>query len=181
MKLSLSIVAATCLASAGAFTAPILQSATRHSSSLEAVTRKDFVAGALGTLIMTPLVASADSRPTYLTEPTDEFKANEEKAMEFKRKQLIIKKKFTDVIERFMTVSKSEKALVEDLNELQDLVIQTGGMPLGIKKEDIYKQFRKKKAAGYFTVKVEIAYQALIREISYQQSPNTEKDEANPL
>ena len=70
---------------------------------------------------------------------------------------------------------------MKDLNELTDLVVKTGGLPLGIKKEEMYKMIRTKKRAGPWPTNVEIAYQALIREVTYQQSPNTEKDTMSPL
>mmetsp|Transcript_30758 Transcript_30758/g.35074 ORF Transcript_30758/g.35074 Transcript_30758/m.35074 type:complete len:192 (-) Transcript_30758:182-757(-) len=137
--------------------------------------------GSIAFLSTAPVFAEKPPLPTYLSEPTDEFKANEAKAMEFKREQLAIKVQFNKVIERFNTQSKSEKDFIRDLNELQDLVIKTGGLPLGIKKDELYKNIRRKKSAGFWPTKVEYAYQALIREIAYQQNPNTEKDTANPL
>ena len=51
---------------------------------------------------------------TYLTEPTDEFKANEEKAMAFKRAQLAQKKAMNDVLTRLTTVSSKEEELVNE-------------------------------------------------------------------
>lgn len=51
---------------------------------------------------------------TYLTEPTDEFKANEEKAMAFKRAQLAQKKAMTDVLTRLTTVSSKEEELINE-------------------------------------------------------------------
>jgi hypothetical protein len=121
---------------------------------------------------------SASFGQTYLTEPTDEFKRNEEKAVEFKRAQLKIKQNFIDVLTRFTNESTTEAEIVKDLQELRELVIVTGGLPIGIKKEQIYKTVRAKKRLSWSTPS-EIAYQDLIREISYQQSPNTDKDLSN--
>lgn len=115
---------------------------------------------------------------TYLTEPTEDFKKNEEKALEFKRAQLKIKQNFVDVLTRFTNESTSEADIVKDLQELRQLVIVTGGLPIGIKKEQIYKTIRAKKRLSWSTPS-EIAYQDLIREIIYQQSPNTDKDLSN--
>ena len=58
--------------------------------------------------------ANAAYKQTYLTEPTDEFKANEEKAMAFKRAQLAQKKAMTDVLTRLATVSSKEEELVNE-------------------------------------------------------------------
>jgi len=85
------------------------------------------------------------------------------------------------VLARLTSESNTEEELVRDLSELKELVIQTGGLPLGIKKEDMYKVIRGKKAKGNWPTNVEIAYQKLKSEIAYQQSPNTEKDLENPL
>ena len=101
--------------------------------------------------------------------------------MEFRRKQLALKGEFVKVLARLTGESSTEKELITDLTELKDLVIQTGGLPLGIKKEEMYKVIRSKKAKGFWPTDVEIAYQKLKSEIAYQQSPNTEKDLENPL
>mmetsp|Transcript_1708 Transcript_1708/g.2528 ORF Transcript_1708/g.2528 Transcript_1708/m.2528 type:complete len:182 (-) Transcript_1708:534-1079(-) len=181
MKISLSICFLACTT---AFS-PVV---TRHTSSsiapLEATnTRRDVIGAALvGSVAFVSTSASvAAPLPTYLSEPTDEFKKNEEKAMVFKREQLRIKAQFNKVLERFSTESKTEAEFEKDINELQDLVVATRGLPLGIKKDELFKIIRRKKAAGPWPTKVEYAYQELIREIAYQQNPNTEKDEANPL
>jgi len=125
--------------------------------------------------------SAANAGQTYLTDPTEEFKASEIQRAAFKKEQMAIKNKFVIVLERLTTESNTEQALVIDLNQLTDLVIQTGGLPIGIKKEAMFKQIRVKKRAGPWPTKVEIAYQSLVREISYQQSPNTEKDSMSPL
>jgi len=124
---------------------------------------------------------AASYSQTYLTEPTEEFKANEERAMAFKREQLKQKQAFNTVLTRLVTESKTEDQLVADLKELKFLTIKSGGLPTGLKKDDLVKQVRSKKAKGFWPTPVEYEYQALIREIAFQQSPNTDKDEANPL
>ena len=60
-------------------------------------------------------------------------------------------------------------------------MISTEGLPLGIKKEELVKIIRAKKAKGFWPTNVEIAYQDLNSQIAFQQSPNREKDMANPL
>jgi len=118
---------------------------------------------------------------TYLTEPTEEFKESERQRMEFRKKQLMEKAAFVKVLARLTTESSTEDELVADLKELRALVTETAGLPLGIKKEEMFKVIRSKKAKGFWPTDVEIAYQSLKSEIRYQQSPNTEKDLENPL
>ena len=127
---------------------------------MEATTRRDWIQSAVlstVTLVTGAASASAEGRPMYLTDPTDEFKANEAKAAEFKRAQLLVKKDFLKVIDRLSTESTSEQQLVSDLNELQDLVVKTSGLPLGIKKEELYKIIRRKKSLPAWTTPVEYA------------------------
>lgn len=117
----------------------------------------------------------------YKNEPTHDLPAcwpieSERQRSEFRAAQVIIKQKFTKVLDRLTDVSKTESELQADLVELRGLVTETGGMPLGIKKEDMVKIIRRKKAQGFWPTNVEIAYQDLIREIMFQQSPNKEKD-----
>lgn len=125
-------------------------------------------------------VSAKEPMQTYLTEPTEEFKESERERMVFRQAQLKIKKKFTDLLGKF-TADKSEDDLRTDLEDLKELVADSGGLPLGIKKDDIVKQIRAKKALGFWPTSVEYAYQAVIREIAYQQSPNKDKDLKNPL
>jgi hypothetical protein len=101
--------------------------------------------------------------------------------MEFRKKQLLQKGEFVKVLARLTTESSTEEQLVADLKELRALVVQTEGLPLGIKKEEFYKVIRGKKAKGFWPTNVEIAYQSLKAEVAYQQSPNREKDVENPL
>ena len=137
------------------------------------VLQKAFLsAGAL----LLPTSAIAAPRPEYLSDPTEEFKESERQRMEFKAAQLKVKKEFTAVLDRLTNESKTEDDLVRDLKDLKSLVSSTGGMPLGIKKEDMVKIIRRKKAQGFWPTNVEIAYQDLFREILFQQSPNKEKD-----
>jgi len=101
--------------------------------------------------------------------------------MEFRKKQLLAKGEFVKVLARLTTESSTEEALVTDLKDLRALVVSTEGLPLGIKKEELYKVVRSKKAKGFWPTNVEIAYQSLKAEVAYQQSPNKDKDSENPL
>mmetsp|Transcript_22558 Transcript_22558/g.53249 ORF Transcript_22558/g.53249 Transcript_22558/m.53249 type:complete len:195 (-) Transcript_22558:268-852(-) len=130
---------------------------------------------------LAPQEAMAEPRPMYLAEPTEEFKANEAKAMEFKRAQLAIKKEFNEAIARFLAEPNDEEAIVKDLKKLQELVAKTGGLPLGIKRDELFKTIRTKKAKGFWPTNCEIAYQSLQGEIRFQQSPNMDKELGNPF
>mmetsp|Transcript_8829 Transcript_8829/g.21119 ORF Transcript_8829/g.21119 Transcript_8829/m.21119 type:complete len:181 (-) Transcript_8829:181-723(-) len=179
MKLTSALVVAS-LASASAF-APISSQTSTSNTALEASSRREWLSSAATIAALgIPTLASAASRPTYLVDPTEEFKINEAKAMEFKRQQLLIKKDFATVLDRLTAEPNDEEALVKDLAELKLLVAKTGGLPLGIKKEDVFKIIRAKKAKGFWPTAVEYAYQKLISEISFQQSPNLEKDMGSP-
>lgn len=123
----------------------------------------------------------ANAYQEYLTEPTDDFKESERQRMEFKKVQIELKKQFLEVLDRLSTKSKTEDELRTDLQQLRALTIKTGGLPLGIQKQDMYKTIRTVKARGFWPTSVEIAYGELIREVSFQQSPNKEKDSMSPI
>lgn len=153
-----------------------------QSTALEAVSsRRSVLANIAAFAPIVAATAAANAIDTYLTEPTEEFKESERQRMEFRKKQLELKGEFVKVLARLTTESSTEEQLIADLTELKSLVIMTGGLPLGIKKDEMYKVIRSKKAKGFWPTNVEIAYQKLKSEISYQQSPNTEKDLENPL
>jgi hypothetical protein len=117
-------------------------------------------------------------RPTFLVEPTDDFKANEAKATIFKRQQLQAKQAFAAVQERITTDPNDEAALEADLDEMRRQVKKAGGLPAGILKDDVIRSVRRRKSKKpkFWPVKCEIAYQDLMDEIRKQQSPNTERD-----
>lgn len=104
-----------------------------------------------------PEPSFAEARPTYLTEPTAEFKENEQKAAAFKKQQLEQKQKFLAVLDKLTKEGNDEAALEKDLIDLRQLVIETQGLPLGIKKDELFKIIRTKKSKGFWPTKVEIA------------------------
>lgn len=160
MRATSAIVVVSLLATASAFSVQPVDRSVSSTTRLDASRRDILVKASVvvgGALLAVGDAVQAEPRPVWLTEPTEEFKANEAKSMEFKRAQLIQKAKFTKVIERLSTASKTEKELESDLYELQDLVIETGGLPLGIKKDELYKQIRRKKAQGFWPTSVEYA------------------------
>lgn len=161
---------------------------TTTSLSATSSNRRDMLVNAAGligiaattTIAGVPLTANAEARPMYLTEPTDEFKASEAKAMEFKRQQLAVKKEFATVLEKFLADADDGDVLEKDLRQLKALIAKNGGLPLGIKKDEVFKIIRSKKAKGFWPTPVEIAYQSLQQEIKFQQSPNLDKELGNP-
>jgi hypothetical protein len=168
MKLSsIAVLLFLVFSSTTAFVLPQHSSmTTKTSTKLSATTttttflsrRTVLIQGLVATNVaFLPTTAMAE-RPAYLTEPTEEFKANEAKAAVFNQQQREVKAKFTVVIDRLATVSMTEEELVRDLKELTDYVYRTGGLPTGIKKEDLYKTIRRKKAAGFWPTPVEVAY-----------------------
>mmetsp|Transcript_21831 Transcript_21831/g.60690 ORF Transcript_21831/g.60690 Transcript_21831/m.60690 type:complete len:217 (+) Transcript_21831:99-749(+) len=124
---------------------------------------------------------SAGKRPTYLTEPTEEFKQNEARAAEFKREQLKKKREFITILEKMGTDPNDEKLLAGNMDQMRRYIKVNGGLPLGITKKEVITVIRQRKAKKFWPTNVEIAYQDLLLEIQYQQSPNTERDEENPF
>jgi hypothetical protein len=131
----------------------------RSVTHLKASSRREWIQTVLvgNAVFLAAEQASAAPREVWLTEPTEEFKANEAKAMDFKRAQLAIKADFNKVLERFTTDSTTEEQLVTDLADLRLLVKKTGGLPLGVKKDELVKIIRRKKAGGFWPVPVEYA------------------------
>lgn len=155
---------------------------TTRRESLASLLTSAIALTAAGTGLSSPAPSSArEALPEYLSEPTDAFKESERQRDEFRRKQLLVKKQFNDSFAKITFDSNTEDEIRGDLENLKQLIITTGGLPIGIKKEDMVKIIRAKKAKGFWPTSVEYAYQALIRELAYQQSPNKDKDVSNPL
>jgi hypothetical protein len=191
-SVTLTILAAWASPAANAFTTSPTKNGLEQSNSCVSLSaqRRDVLetafasASGMAALFVTlaaPQQAMAEARPMYLSEPTDEFKENEAKAMVFKRAQLAQKKEFNTVLEKFLAESDNEEAIVKDLKELQGLVATAGGLPLGIKKDELFKIIRSKKGKGFWPTNCEIAYQSLQGEIRFQQSPNLDKTMGNPF
>jgi hypothetical protein len=131
----------------------VVAPSSSRRAALASMTRSAATATAAAIVASRP----AHAIDTYLTEPTEEFKESERQRMEFRKVQLGLKADFVAVLARLTSVSSTESELIADLVELRELVIKTGGLPLGIKKEDMYKVIRSKKAKGYWPTNVEIA------------------------
>lgn len=102
-------------------------------------------------------VPEGGKRPTWLTEPTDEFKESEQKATEFKRKNLLISKQFQSLLSAITTAPDNEGTLIDSLDALRRLVKSNRGLPIGITKEEIVKTCRRRKAKKYWPTTVEVA------------------------
>jgi 5'-deoxynucleotidase YfbR-like HD superfamily hydrolase len=109
----------------------------------------DAAAVAFGMAIL-PQVAAAEPCPIHLTEPNDEFRANEAKAMEFKRGQLMLKKEFLALMDKFPSEPNDEDVLIKDIHDFQMLVKKTQVLPVGLKKDELFKRFiaRKPRVTG---------------------------------
>ncbi|OEU13391.1 hypothetical protein FRACYDRAFT_269797 [Fragilariopsis cylindrus CCMP1102] len=189
---SLAVLLAVMPSSVYSFTAPTNTNSCQSTRSCSHVSlsanRREIletaVASAAGIasffVLAPPQEAMAEARPMYLSEPTDEFKENEAKGMAFKREQLAVKKEFNAALDTFLNEANDSDALVKDLKDLQNLIVKAAGLPLGIKKDDLFKQIRSKKGKGFWPVPAEVAYQSLIGEIRFQQSPNLDKENGNP-
>jgi hypothetical protein len=132
---------------------------TTSGTSLSA-SRRNFLEGAAAAaaaaMLLGPAAASADARPMYLTEPTDEFKENEEKAAAFKRANLANKKELAAAVDKLLSEADDADALVKDLKDIQNLIAKFGGLPVGFKKEELFKTIRSKKAKGFWPTPVEV-------------------------
>jgi hypothetical protein len=105
---------------------------------------------------------SGGKRPTYLVEPTEEFKRNEQKAAEFKRKNILIKKQFIEAIDKITTDPNDYTILATDIDAVRKLVKLNGGLPEGISKDEIVKICRRRKSKKFWSTDVEIAYVFLL-------------------
>lgn len=74
-----------------------------------------------------------------------------------------------------------EGKLAGNMDDMRRFVKDFGGLPEGITKKDVITAIRRRKAKKFWPTNCEIAYQDLLQEIAFQQSPNTEKDADNPF
>lgn len=110
----------------------------------------------LGSQESTQPYVKSGQRPTYLVEPTDEFRENERKASDFKRMELQKKQKFQSFLEQLQD-EMNETSLLADLDGMRKMVREYGGLPLGISKESLVKTVRARKRKKNWSTQVEIA------------------------
>ena len=122
---------------------------------------------------------AATKRPTYLTEPTEDFKQNEIKASNFKRQQLLQKQEFLKSLTA-ISENTSEDVLIDNFDRMRKFVQQYKGLPQDVTKDYCVKIIRSRKRVllkeKLWTTNVEIAYQDFLLQVMYQQSPNTNRD-----
>jgi pyruvate/2-oxoglutarate dehydrogenase complex dihydrolipoamide acyltransferase (E2) component len=166
VSIILACVACILPSSVDAF-APAL--ATRTSTRLAAAVENGNSRRELLSVAFTAAAAAAVTVPSaawareeYLSEPTEEFKESERQRMEFRKAQIIVKQKMTATFAQLTTVSKTEDEIVADLKELRGQVQQIGGMPLGIKKDDLVKTVRSVKGRGFWPTGCEYAYVSIL-------------------
>lgn len=111
----------------------------------------------------TQYAPSTNKRPTWLTEPTDEFKQNEAKSLEFKRKNILLVQQFKAVLDQIGTIPTDDPdRLARAIDSLRRLIATNKGLPTGITKDDVVKICRRRKAKKYWPTEVEIAYVCMI-------------------
>ena len=170
-------------------------STTTSSSSSSSISRQEQLGGAFRAFTLVGLggaillnggmVAPANAaKAEYLPEPTPEFKALQEKTMAFEKAAYEQKKIWLGRFKE-LEAAKTEAELVKGLDGLTAFVLEYRGLPVGVKKQQVVSDIRKLKRAGKenktWTKEVEISYEQLTYSINYQQSPNTQRDLANPL
>jgi hypothetical protein len=152
-ELLAGIVDATAAAAAGTVLIPQVA----HSADVDYSKIQDLL-GPNGGVTSYTAAPQAGKRPMYLEEPTQEFKDNESRAAEFKRKNLQYKSKFASVLDRVTTVPNDEAAITLALDEMRRMVKSNGGLPTGITKEEVVKTCRRRKSKKFWPKDVEIAY-----------------------
>jgi hypothetical protein len=158
MKSIVALFLVATLAATAAFSPLPWQPPMTPSPSSLLASRRGFLEAATAICVfLGPSSALAEPRAVYLTEPTEEFKENEAKAAAFKREQLLVKKDFLAAIDKLTSESNDADALVADVKAIQGLVAKNAGLPLGIKKDELFKLIRSKKAKGFWPTPVEVA------------------------
>lgn len=122
--------------------------------------RRAFVTKSLG-ILTTSLIFPQRSNSeqgyssAYLAEPTKEFKASEAERATYKQTQLAIKKDFVLVLQTLVDPNtKTEDQVFSVLSDLIKLTIRTGGLPDGVKKEDLVKvSEQSERAFGSYITK----------------------------
>lgn len=122
------------------------------------------------------------SQGFYLTEPTSEFKLEENKVLEYQAVRSQIRKQWDTILSSLMSRDRAED-IEADLQALTKLLRDLQDIPIGVKKTDLVKTIRgkkfdptstkrKKAVMSYWTTPVEMAYQDLIRIWDKNASPD---------
>eukprot|EP01041_Mallomonas_annulata_P001718 gene1718-3327_t len=129
-----------------------------------------------------PLILSVLSLPIisnaaqYLVEPTADFKAEELRTAKLREEEAKARKVWDDIVAKLLN-SDDPVSLASTIKEMRLYLIKIDGVPSGFKKQDIIKLCRSKKFISgrkikpTWTTPVEIEYQAFVKEINRQLSP----------
>jgi hypothetical protein len=125
----------------------------------------------------------SSNAPTYLKEPTAEFKDELARVEAFNKYQAKVRSRWDAIIAKFEASSTPEE-LEANLKAMNALLVEIQSVPTGVKLPQLVKTCRLKKFADKkgrkrkeeWTTKVEIAYQALILEFNREISPNNKVD-----
>jgi len=134
-----------------------------------------FVANAVG-------VANSNASPLskgYLTEPTDEFKREQELTAGLKKKEAEVKSGWEALVAKFQA-SETPEEILAAIKGMREYLVKIDNIPPGFKKLPMVKMCRLKKFSDKkqrrtqpnWTTPVEIEYQAFIKEVNGQLSPD---------
>ena len=120
-----------------------------------------------------------EEAPSYLSEPTAEFKQAEKERAAFRAKQGAYKKKFDESLLLFSGAA-DDATRVTALNTMGKLIVKEQGLPSGLKLTDLITFSRRVKAKakqiGGWDTPVEIAYMDMIRSVKKAENPNQKED-----
>ena len=104
-----------------------------------------------------------------------DFVDSEKRAQEYRKKQVLLKKKFALYIDE-LNASINDEEMIAALQKMTKLVLEQQDMPSGYTKESFMKIVGLKKKAmlgkGLWGTPVDLAYKTLIQKITLVQSPN---------
>jgi hypothetical protein len=130
-------------------------------------------------MFQTPLTSKAQEE-AYLAEPTAAFRQAAAQEAAFRAERIKTRQAWDDL---FSKLSKAENTvdMTKFLTEMDEFLKGINGLPAGVKKLDVVRMCRPKKYDGYkiiptWTVEVEEAYEALLREFDIKTAPQNVRD-----
>eukprot|EP00304_Pavlova_gyrans_P009310 CAMPEP_0206044034 /NCGR_PEP_ID=MMETSP1466-20131121/11353_1 /ASSEMBLY_ACC=CAM_ASM_001126 /TAXON_ID=44452 /ORGANISM="Pavlova gyrans, Strain CCMP608" /LENGTH=174 /DNA_ID=CAMNT_0053418913 /DNA_START=93 /DNA_END=617 /DNA_ORIENTATION=- len=110
------------------------------------IKRRDAFLAALPILAMRPLATLALSEYLPPGEETQEFKSLDQRATEFKRKQLSYKKKWEELTDKFAAARDDEEAMAS-LKAFQNAFFEEGNanLPEGVSRDAFLRTIRRKQ------------------------------------
>jgi hypothetical protein len=149
-------------------------------TSQEKFSRQGKVASAAAVSLLNLLLLKGvkAEEKAYLTDPTDDFKAEQIKTAEYNAKQKKIRKDWDILINQFQE-SKDPAKTADTLKQMRLFLVSNGSIPTGVKKLDVVKMCRKKKFLKgrqmnpeLWSKDAEIEYEAFIQEFNKKVSPD---------